>query len=199
MKQRYDLFAVSFLMFAAVFVVWLTVDPKGFALKDWQPLMASFVALGAATLAYNAAMAKVNYDRARELRELSRKRLGIYLRLRYAAAELVRQTNNVKLALGMNVTRGKRNVPVYSITIGNPKELEEAWANLDLFPVAVSMLIDYVRENFNQARKIIDAVPNVNSIEVSTIGVTSGTPFYEYLTRCERINEQCVSIGTLRG
>ena len=75
MNQRFDLIAISFLVFSAMIAVGLATDPKGFSLKEWQPLMASFVALGAASLAYKAAMAKVDYDRARELRELSRKRL----------------------------------------------------------------------------------------------------------------------------
>jgi hypothetical protein len=63
MNQRYDLLAISLLLFTVVFAVWLTAGPMNFALKEWQPLIASFVALGAAALAYKAAMAKVGYDR----------------------------------------------------------------------------------------------------------------------------------------
>jgi hypothetical protein len=199
MNQRYDLLAISLLVFTVVFLSWNIAGPKDFSFKDWQTLTASIVALGAATLAYQSAMAKVDYDRAKELRDLWRKRLGIYLRLRFAASELVRQTGNIKLALGMNLYARNRNVPAYSIKLGEQlsKEFEDAWNNLELFPVTASMAIDYVRSEFAAARKFIGTVPDADVIQVSTLGVTHGSPYYDYLVRCERINEQCRSIGTL--
>jgi hypothetical protein len=50
------------------------------ALRDWQPLMAAFVALGAAALAYSAAMAKVQFDERMARQTEYRKILGIFLR-----------------------------------------------------------------------------------------------------------------------
>src|SRR6516164_435018 len=76
------------LMLSALITVWLglwgPIDIQ--KLKDWQPLMASIIAptivLGAATLAYLAAMAKVNHDRQEAVCQRNRERLGLFLRLR---------------------------------------------------------------------------------------------------------------------
>jgi 4-hydroxybenzoate polyprenyltransferase len=83
--RKYDALAISLLIFSVVLVSAISVDPKGFALRDWQPLIAAFVALGAAALAYNGAMAKVQFDREGSLRTDNRKRLGLYLKVSYAA------------------------------------------------------------------------------------------------------------------
>ena len=69
MKTLPGLPTMAALMLSALITVWLglwgPIDIQ--KLKDWQPLMASIIAptivLGAATLAYLAAMAKVNHDR----------------------------------------------------------------------------------------------------------------------------------------
>ncbi|TAI63457.1 hypothetical protein [Bradyrhizobium sp. Leo170] len=197
MNQRYDLLAFSLLVFSVVVLVCLAADPKGFVLREWQTLIASLVALGAATMAYNGAMAKVNYDRARELRELSRKRLGLYLRLQFAAAELGRQTRQVEAALGTNFAPGLRRVAVYSIKIDNPVEFDQAWENLDLFPVGVGMLIDYVRQGLTIAHKALATVPDTDVIEVQMLGISSGSPLYVYLVNCTHISEQCYNICSL--
>jgi hypothetical protein len=70
MMRRYDMLAVSLLMFTAMLSVWLGVwgPTNTTTWKDWQPLMAAFVALGAATMAYKSAMAKVEFDRNEEAR-----------------------------------------------------------------------------------------------------------------------------------
>jgi hypothetical protein len=48
-----------------------------FHLKDYASVIAAFVAVGGALLAYHGAMAKVYEDRDRERRELNRKKLGV--------------------------------------------------------------------------------------------------------------------------
>src|SRR6266436_9830515 len=62
-----------------------------FHLKDWQPLMAAVIALSCAavvyrgaTLAYTAAMAKVDFNREINQRSEKRKALGLCLRLEFA-------------------------------------------------------------------------------------------------------------------
>jgi hypothetical protein len=69
--RKYDLLAISLLVFSAIVVTAMSVDPNHFSIKDWQPLMAVFVALGAAgvayqgvTLTYKAAIRKVDLDRS---------------------------------------------------------------------------------------------------------------------------------------
>ena len=58
------LLPASFIILALVIAIAIARDPNGFSLKDWQTITASFVALGAASLAYSAAMAKVRLDDA---------------------------------------------------------------------------------------------------------------------------------------
>jgi hypothetical protein len=50
--RKYDLLAISLLVFSAIVVTAMSVDPNHFSIKDWQPLMAAFVALGAAGVAH---------------------------------------------------------------------------------------------------------------------------------------------------
>jgi hypothetical protein len=90
--RKYDLLAIGLLMLSIILVTAMVFDPKGFSIKEWQPLMAAFVAVGAAgiayqgaTLAYRASMHKVNLDRSIQEREVRRRQRGIYLRTALAA------------------------------------------------------------------------------------------------------------------
>ena len=93
------------LMLSALITVWLglwgPIDIQ--KLKDWQPLMASIIAptivLGAATLAYLAAMAKVNHDRQEAERQRNRERLGLFLRLRASLWRVMFEARKSILAL----------------------------------------------------------------------------------------------------
>ena len=83
--RKYDLLAISLLVFSAIIVAAMSVDPNHFSIKDWQPLMAAFVALGAAgvayqgvTLTYKAAIRKVDLDRSIYEQEVRRRQRGIY-------------------------------------------------------------------------------------------------------------------------
>jgi hypothetical protein len=44
--RKYDLLAISLLIFSAILVTAMAIDPKGFSLQAWQPLMAGILALG---------------------------------------------------------------------------------------------------------------------------------------------------------
>ena len=73
--------AVGILLILTIVIAAAEPDVK---LKDWQPLMAAIIALGAGTLAYRGAVAKVDFDREKEQRDTERKKIGLYLRLRHA-------------------------------------------------------------------------------------------------------------------
>src|SRR5690242_51387 len=88
MNQRFDLLAISLLMFCGVVTACLVTNPGTFSLKDWQPLIAALIALGAASLAYQASMAKVNDDRTTRDRDIRRQRLGVYLRAEHMCNHL---------------------------------------------------------------------------------------------------------------
>jgi hypothetical protein len=46
--RKYDAIAISLLMFSVILVTAISIDPKGFSLKEWQPIMAAILALGGA-------------------------------------------------------------------------------------------------------------------------------------------------------
>jgi hypothetical protein len=74
MKILPGLPTMAALMLSALIAIWLglwgPIDVQ--KLKDWQPLMASIIAFGAATLVYRGAMAKVNLDREEAERQRNR-------------------------------------------------------------------------------------------------------------------------------
>jgi hypothetical protein len=61
--RKFELLAFSLLTFSTVVVTAIAIDPKGFSLQAWQPLMAAIIALGGGALAFRGAMAKVELDR----------------------------------------------------------------------------------------------------------------------------------------
>ena len=83
MRQSHDLLAMSALMLVAVLTVWLGIaGPIDLTkLKEWQPLIGACIAVGAAFIAYRAAMAKVDFDREIHLRTARQRNFGVYLRL----------------------------------------------------------------------------------------------------------------------
>jgi len=66
-------------------------------IKDFQTMIAAFVAVGAAALAYRAAMAKVALDREIHNREQAYLRIGLYRRL---SSQLDRLIGEVESVLG---------------------------------------------------------------------------------------------------
>lgn len=124
-------------------VVAMTADSE-FRLKDWQTLMASFIALGAATLAYKAAMAKVEFDRGVAERTDTRKALRLCLRLEFGLRVLKHEADVLfKKIPSSNASRDQtidpKDIPIPADT------LDEAWDNLDLFDKSMSNHLSLVR------------------------------------------------------
>ncbi|WP_375414643.1 hypothetical protein [uncultured Bradyrhizobium sp.] len=194
MNQRYDLLAIALLFFTTILTIWLVTGPMNFALKEWQPLMASLIAFIAGTYAYKGAMAKVNYDRDRELRDLARKRLGLYLRLRYASEKLVVETRNVRMAVGFNISAGTRKTGVYAIKIAEKSEFNESWENLDLFPVSISVHIDAIRTKLPRAIEMLASFPDTTTFEVPATGPRYNDPVYRYANLCGQIEDVAATL-----
>lgn len=120
----------------------MVFDPKGFSIKEWQPLMASFVAVGAAgiayqgaTLAYRASMQKVNLDRSIQEREIRRRQRGIYLRTALAAHIMHHEADHCCQALlGPHEREMPPNTfdPTTSV-VRIDAAIDDAWQNLDAF------------------------------------------------------------------
>jgi hypothetical protein len=124
-----------------------------FHLKDWQPLMASVIALGGAAvvyrgaiLAYTAAMAKVDFDREIHQRSEKRKALGLCLRLDFALNVLRHQGETLRdnIPDGFNFTKDNKVDPA-SFVVKEPDALTEAWHNLDIFPPSIAGRLSGIR------------------------------------------------------
>lgn len=161
----------------------------GFKLKDWQPLMAAIIALGAGTLAYLGAMAKVDFDREKEQRDTERKKLGLYLRLRHAAENLHREADNVVQRLGFNMNRYVHKVSTPQIQMTERAELDEAWNNLEMFPATLSFELDLIRSELPRALKRLKSIPETDIMEFSISGVSNSHPLGEYLKIAEKIEK----------
>jgi hypothetical protein len=157
--RKYDLLAICLLVFAGVLSACLGVwEPMNTtALKDWQPLIAAFVAFGAATLAYSAAMAKVRYDERTARQAELRRVLGIFLRFDFAV-DVVRHEAKYFSALTKPPASISENsiVRVDDLAFTDTPDIRDAWSNLDYFPVELSRRFYALRNeiyNFEDFKK----------------------------------------------
>jgi hypothetical protein len=140
--RKYDLLAMSLLMFSAVLTVGLGVIgplawtmPKGLSFKTilafaqpWQTLMAALVALAAAFVAYRAAMAKVNLDREIAATVERKRKLKILLQLSYVC-QVIRDEANDQLDF---LEMATSSADYHALRIDEPKEVGEAWSDIDV-------------------------------------------------------------------
>lgn len=170
----------------ALIAILIIVGSKDdFHLKDWQPMMAAGIALIGGALAYRGAMAKVIADADRDRRELDRKKIGLYLRLLYPIEKMNVRAEDVRKILSGG--RTNRRLPPSVIRISIPEEVEEAWKNLELFPVEVSVALDIIRTELPNAKRLLDTFPEGDAIEISIIGVNYGHALRPYLETCEKL------------
>jgi hypothetical protein len=179
--------AVGILLILTIVIAAAEPDVK---LKDWQPLMAAIIAVGAGTLAYRGAMAKVDFDREKEQRDTERKKIGLYLRLRHAVEKLREESENVVALLGMKVWSSRsRKISTPQIQMTEREEFDEAWRNLELLPAALSFDLDLIRSELPRALRRLKSIPEFDVIEVPTIGVSDSQPLGEYLKIAENLTK----------
>lgn len=147
MRREYDLLAICMLMLTLTLVSAMATDPKGFSVQTWQPLMAALIALGGAsivyrgaTLAYQAAMAKVGLDREEAERERHIERLGLFLRLTTSMYAVIGSTgtsvHQIEEKEGDTPSEELVLVP-RQLKVFNPPELSDAWSKIHLFPGSI--------------------------------------------------------------
>jgi hypothetical protein len=120
------------LICALTIIIAIARDPS-FQLKDWQTFMAACVALVGGTMAYRGAMAKVTLDREAASFQLRRERLALFLKLEMALTILEGEVMRQRTWADVPVAASRRKVSVKDFKFDHPRELEEAWNNLDLF------------------------------------------------------------------
>jgi hypothetical protein len=199
--RKYDLLAISLLMFSVILVTDMAVGPIGLslsALQAWQPLMAAIIALDAGALAYRGAMAKVTADADRDRRELNRKKIGLYLRLLYPMEKMNVRAEDVRKLLSGSRTAA-RKFPPSVIRIVIPDEVEEAWKNLELFPVQVAVALDNIRTELPNAKRLLNTFPDETVIEISHMGISYGHALRPYLETCEKVEAATAKLITSLG
>lgn len=152
---------ITALMLAAIVAVWLGVlGPLDLSrLKEWQTLTSALVALIAAGVAYVAAIAKVNFDRAVHEAAQQRQKRNILLKVQYAAlifrGNLMTQIKRLDPPIrGISDT-----ILAKDMALPWPPEFEQAWDNLDLFtrPAAEAVTnIKYNRQFLERAVEHLD-------------------------------------------
>ncbi|MBT1516083.1 hypothetical protein KIP88_37115 [Bradyrhizobium sp. SRL28] len=135
---------VSALLLAAVLVVWLGISgPINIeSLYRWQTLLASFVAVIAATIAYMAAMAKVKQDRQISDEQILRRSLAIVLKLEFAIQILRQEARDLEKKVG---NRKNQSYKTSDLAISDPQEILEAWDCLDLLPADLIQALRLLR------------------------------------------------------
>ncbi|MBY9027773.1 hypothetical protein K7459_29395, partial [Pseudomonas fluorescens] len=140
--KKYDLLAICLLMFAVVLVTAMSFDPKGFSIKEWQPLMAALAALFGASmvfrgagLAYDAALRKVALDERIHESKLIQEKRGIFLRASYMAHLVSHSAGRTDRRLTPpEVGKAAVTRTIEQLRLKHTSAIEEAWQHLDAFP-----------------------------------------------------------------
>jgi hypothetical protein len=134
-------------------------------LQEWQTFMAAMVALFAAALAYRGAMVKIDFDRQQAAAAIAQKRLGAFLRLRYALENLEYLARDMRTSIQDNIDQftEEKSIPDRYSKIGDVPELDEAWEKLELFaPVGVAY-IGKTRQAVRDYSRILEDIKTVQS------------------------------------
>lgn len=164
------------LMFVILLTTWLgVIGPIDMAvLKDWQPLMAALIALGAASMAYLAAMAKVKLDREMSERAVLRHKLALYLKIEFTLQVLGAEARRIEQKTKWTLLSTK-TVSCADISIVEPPEIAEAWNYLDVFPMQTVQALRIVRSSLRKSRMLLEPHPPTASWKVD-IDVTGQNP-----------------------
>lgn len=118
-------------------------------LKDFQPLIAALVALISAggvlfgaTLAYRAALKKVNLDREIHERDARRRQRGVLLRARFGVWALSQSAIEIRKLTGGPMPY-ELNIPRMKLRGGDG--LEDAWTKLEEFPGKISRAFSAIK------------------------------------------------------
>jgi hypothetical protein len=156
--RKYDLLAISLLMFSVILVTAMAIDPKGFSLQAWQPLMAAIIALGAGALAFRGAMAKVEFDRTVHEAQKRQRQKNLHTKLLYSAlifrADMRKVVEKFKVQyLGSSALRTAKDFEV-----DWPSEFDEVWNNIDILDETSAELLANLKYNYRPFRDAVSAL-----------------------------------------
>lgn len=175
-----------------VLILTLLVVGSGddFHLKDWQTVIASLIAVTGGGLAYAGAMAKVNADKEKERQELDRKKMGAYYRLGFALNQVL---------IDAQVVADRTSYALYAkpetfsatdlLYLKAPPEIEELWADIEIFPKKALAEINVIRVMFRDMETAIKAAPE--NYEAKRLLANSDQYFGKYLRSFELLRGAC--------
>jgi hypothetical protein len=183
MSQRFDQLAMSLLIFSTVLVIAIAVDPKGFALRDWQPMMAAILALGGAgivyrgaTLTYRAAMAKVDFDREVHPKENLQRERGIFLRTKFAALVVRDEARSYSKDMEkIDISNFLQELDPKDFVFRTKVAIDDAWSNLEVFPPRISDHIDMVKQELlnveNALARVAEQIASGPASRINTVAL----------------------------
>ncbi len=114
---------------------WIDLSEIARAAQPWQALIASVIALIAAAAAYSAALAKVFLDSQLATLSYLRTHLGLVTRLRYCVAKLIEEAVFLNSVILRGGHQDWSEDDLANFYFSPCREIEEAWAAVDLVPV----------------------------------------------------------------
>jgi hypothetical protein len=164
--RKYDLLAISLLIFSAILVTAMAIDPKGFSLQAWQPLTAGILALGGGAFAFRGAMAKVEFDRDVHRAQQRQRQKNLYTKLLYSAlifrADMLKAVEKFKAQYSKSPLR-----TVKDFEVDWPSEFDEAWNNIDLLSESSAELLANLKYNYRLFRDTVNDLDRSKSWDVS--------------------------------
>ena len=154
--RKYDLLSISLLMFSVILVTAMAVGPTGLsltALQAWQPLMAAIIALGAGTLAFRGAMAKVEFDRTVHSAQQRQRLKNLHTKLLYSAYIFLSETGKAAGRFG-GFQRSQRTVKDFAV--GWQPEFDEAWTSIDLLSEDSAHILANIKYNFDLFKSAVN-------------------------------------------
>jgi hypothetical protein len=161
-----------------------------FHLKDWQTVIASFIAVMGGGLAYAGAMAKVNADKEKERQELDRKKLGAYYRLGFALNQVLIDAQVVSDRTSYSMLARPETFSASDLHyLKKPPEIEELWATIEIFPKQALAEINVIRAMFRDMDIAINLIPE--NYEVKRLLGSSDQYFSKYFKSFDLLRGAC--------
>jgi hypothetical protein len=156
------------IMTSMILCVWLSIlGPINLeSLKGWQTLMAAFVALGAAFVAYAAVLLRLRFDREQANLALGREKRRLLLKLQFSLEILSLEATTVLKDLSMDTRDLNKKLPIESIKMPEPPEIAEAWSHLDAFPVSTVQELKGIRIALRQYKELLEPLQTILVLDV---------------------------------
>src|SRR5690242_12828090 len=181
-NPQIELATFAGLLLAVLLTIWLGISGPvdGSKLKDWQTSIAAFVALGAAVIAYRAAMAKVQLDRKLADQAAESIRLKLKIQLRHELSAFAREMRLMRTLL-----RTASFAELESMMV-EPAGIQAAWEQVHALHPKIVGLLSRLRDRVHACRRLIAVANRRNDPQLTK---RAKERLDEELTEMSQINE----------